>query len=416
MAAEARVARAAMERDVAFSQPVRQISLMLTVMVACGTIGWLLARPIATVFQSSVYLNAVIAGVFVIGVVACFRAVAQMVSCVSWIEGFAQDRPGHEFAEPPALLAPLAAVLRDARARSAISATSARSILDSVGDRLDERRDITRYLANLLIFLGLLGTFWGLSNTVPAVVDTIRSLAPGEGDQSGAAVFGRLMTGLESQLGGMGTAFATSLMGLAGSLVIGLLELFVGHAQNRFHRELEEWLSTITRVGFDPDAGAGEIAVGLVERTGEQIGALARLIEQAEGARAAEAARLAALTEAVGRLASGLEARPGGGEAARQAALLERIAAGLEARPQADGARQAALLERIAATLEGRAAQGEPMEADAEVRARIRNIDRHLLRLLEEMAVGREDAVAALRAELAAVARAVAALSDAARR
>jgi hypothetical protein len=407
------VARAAIERDVAFSQPVRQISLMLTVMAAVGVIGWLLARPIATVFQSSVYLNAVIAGVFVIGVVACFRAVAQMVSCVSWIEGFTQDRPGHEFAEPPGLLAPLAAVLRDARARSAISATSARSILDSVGDRLDERRDITRYIANLLIFLGLLGTFWGLSNTVPAVVDTIRSLAPGEGDQSGAAVFGRLMTGLEDQLGGMGTAFATSLMGLAGSLVIGLLELFVGHAQNRFHRELEEWLSTITRVGFDPDAGAGEIAVGLVERTGEQIGALSRLIEQAEAGRAAEAARLSALTEAVGRLAAGLETRGRGAETA----LLERIAAGLEARPGADGARQTALLERIAATLETRAAgEGEPLEADAEVRARIRNIDRHLLRMLEEMAVGREDAVAALRAELAAVTRAVAALSDAARR
>jgi hypothetical protein len=402
-----------MERDVAFSQPVRQISLMLTVMVACGAIGWLLARPIAIVFQSSVYLNAVIAFVFAIGVVACFRAVAQMVSSVSWIEGFAQDRPGHEFAEPPALLAPLAAVLRDARARSAISATSARSILDSVGDRLDERRDITRYLGNLLIFLGLLGTFWGLSNTVPAVVDTIRSLAPGEGDQSGAAVFGRLMTGLESQLGGMGTAFATSLMGLAGSLVIGLLELFVGHAQNRFHRELEEWLSTITRVGFDPDAGAGEIAVGLVERTGEQVAALSRLIEQAEAGRVAEAARLSALTEAVGRLAAGLESRGRGGEAA----LLERIAATLETRPAgADGARQTALLERIAATLEMRADAGEPLEADAEVRARIRNIDRHLLRMLEEMAVGREDAVAALRAELSAVARAVAALSDAARR
>jgi hypothetical protein len=401
-----------MERDVAFSQPVRQISLMLTVMVAVGAIGWLLARPIATVFQSSVYLNAVIACVFAIGVVACFRAVAQMVSCVSWIEGFAQDRPGHEFAEPPALLAPLAAVLRDARARSAISATSARSILDSVGDRLDERRDITRYLANLLIFLGLLGTFWGLSNTVPAVVDTIRSLAPGAGDESGAAVFGRLMSGLESQLGGMGTAFATSLMGLAGSLVIGLLELFVGHAQNRFHRELEEWLSTITRVGFDPEAGAGEIAVGLVERTGEQIGALSRLIEQAEAARGAAAARTSALTEAVGRLAAGLEARGRGGETA----LLERIAAGLEARTGADGARRTALLERIASTLEARAVDGEPLEADAEVRARIRNIDRHLLRLLEEMAVGREDAVAALRAELASVTRAVAALSDAARR
>ncbi len=392
------MARGSIERDVAFSQPVRQIVLMLSVMIAVGTIGWLLYREITAVFQSSVYLNAVIFGVFLIGVFACFRAVAQMVSSVSWIEGFAQDRPGHEFVEPPALLAPLAAILRDARARSAISASSARSILDSVGDRLDERRDITRYIANLLIFLGLLGTFWGLSLTVPAVVDTIRNLAPAEGDASGGAVFDRLMRGLEDQLGGMGTAFATSLMGLAGSLVIGLLELFVGHAQNRFHRELEDWLSGITRIGFDPDAGAGEIAVGLVERTGAQLADLGRLIEKAEERRAAEAVRLQALTEAVARLAAGLDSPASGPD-------------------PAVAARQTALLERIAGALEARGAHGgDALDGDAEVRGRIRSIDRQLLRLLEEIAVGRQDAVAELRAELAAVTRAVVALADAARR
>jgi hypothetical protein len=390
------------DREVVFSQPVRQITLMLTVLFAVGVLGWLLHRPIAAVFASSVYLNATIGAVFLIGVFACFRAVAQMVASVSWIEGFAVDRPGHEFIEPPALLSPLAGLLRDARARASISASSARTILDSVGDRLEERREITRYIANLLIFLGLLGTFWGLSITVPAVVDTIRSMAPEPGDAGGgggAAVFDRLMRGLEDQLGGMGTAFASSLLGLAGSLVVGLLELFVGHAQNRFHRELEEWLSSFTRVGLDPDAGAAEVAAALIERTAAQIEALARLAESADARRGAVEERVATLADAVQRLTATLSAQahaPAGDPGA--------------------AARHTALLERIAAALEHRAAPETAMESDAEVRARIRNIDRQLLRLLEEVATGRQDAVAELRAELASVGRAVGALADAARR
>ena len=139
-----------------------------------------------------------------------------------------------------------------------LSSSSTRSILDSVATRIDEAREITRYIVNVLIFLGLLGTFYGLATTVPAVVETIRSLAPQEGEES-IAVFNRLMTGLEKQLGGMGVAFASSLLGLAGSLIVGLLELFAGHGQNRFYRELEEWLSSITRVGFSSgDEGGGQ--------------------------------------------------------------------------------------------------------------------------------------------------------------
>ncbi len=138
-----------------------------------------------------------------------------------------------------------------------IGASSSRSILDSIATRIDEARDITRYIVNLLIFLGLLGTFFGLATTVPAVVETIRSLAPGEGE-GGVEVFNRLMTGLEEQLGGMGTAFSSSLLGLAGSLVVGLMELFAGHGQNRFYRELEEWLSTITKLSYA--SGDGEDA------------------------------------------------------------------------------------------------------------------------------------------------------------
>ena len=230
-----------------FSQPTRQTGLMIFILLCVFFIAYLLFPAVAPIFLSSPYLNGVIIGVFILGILACFWQVFILVSSVYWIEGFVSERPGHENAKPPRILASLEALLRDKQSRRDINPLSARSILDSVATRLDEVRDITRYIVNLLIFLGLLGTFYGLATTVPAVVDTIKSLAPKEGE-SGLDVFEGLMVGLESQLGGMGTAFASSLLGLAGSLVVGLLELFAGHGQNRFYMELEEWLSSISKI------------------------------------------------------------------------------------------------------------------------------------------------------------------------
>ncbi len=382
------------EREIEFSQPVRQIFLMVLALAAVGAVAWFLYEPIRTVFEANLYLNGLIVGVFVIGVLACFRMVFQLVSAVSWIEGFASNRAGHEFVKPPGLLASLAALLRDNRSRTSVSSSSATAILDSIATRLDEGRDITRYLANLLIFLGLLGTFWGLSLTIPAVVDTIRELAPQEG-QSSADVFDGLMTGLEDQLGGMGTAFASSLLGLAGSLTVGLLELFAGHAQNRFYRELEEWLSSITRVSVADGDGSGEsVAAALIEQNAAQIEALGAILERSDGKRSAFEDRIAELTDRVSRLAS---------------ATQESVSNGHDR----SGEQQIALLERIAARLEktGRETD-EEFEGDAEVRARIRNIDRQLLRLLEEMATGRQDAVAELRSELSQLNRVLSRLGE----
>ncbi len=231
-----------------FSQPTRQTGFMIFILICVFFIAYLLFPAVAPIFLSSPYLNGVIIGVFILGVLACFWQVFILVSSVYWIEGFVSERPGHEVSNPPRILAPLEALLRDKKSRKNINPLSARSILDSVATRLDEVRDITRYIINLLIFLGLLGTFYGLATTVPAVVETIKSLAPKEG-QSSLDAFEGLMIGLESQLGGMGTAFASSLLGLAGSLVVGLLELFAGHGQNRFYMELEEWLSSISKIG-----------------------------------------------------------------------------------------------------------------------------------------------------------------------
>lgn len=358
-----------------FAQPVRQILAMLIALGAVGAVCYFLYGPIRTVFFANVGLNALISGVFLIGLIACFWQVIALVSSVSWIEGFAIDRPGHEFVEPPRLLKSLSALLRDQRARQALTASSTRSILDSVAMRIDESRDITRYIINLLIFLGLLGTFWGLSLTVPEVVNTIRSLQP---DESGSINFDQLMSGLEAQLDGMGTAFASSLLGLAGSLVVGLLELFASRAQNQFFREMEDWLTSITRLSITGDSGDGDpvmAAASLMEQNSAQIMELTSLVAQMY-ARSEELERKRDVDP---------------DENSRQIAVFERIA------------------DRLEETVVGGGAGGG---VDDEARDRLRSIDRQLLRLSEEVSAGRQDAVGELRAEIGGLTRALRQIID----
>lgn len=350
-------------------------------MIALALVGaglYLGFAQIAAIFWSNPYLNGAILIVFVLGVLSCFGQVAQLMQSVQWIEGFAKQRLGHEIVKAPSLLAPLATLLRSRSAVMQLSSSSARSILDSVAQRIDEDREITRYIGNTLIFLGLLGTFYGLATTVPALVETIRSLNPGEGD-SGADIFGRLQQGLESQLGGMGTAFSSSLLGLAGSLVVGLLELFASHGQNRFYRELEEWLSTITRLGFS----SGDEQGGETGMLGEFLDHMAGQMEAQQAAatvmqaeRATLDAKLLAVLDKLGT---------GGGDSA---ALLERVVEGQE---------------RLIAKLQDSGVDG----IDAESRMRLRSIDVQMLRILEEMQAARQETIADLRADIAGLTRAV---------
>lgn len=367
--------------------------LIVVALVAAGL--WLIAPLLLPVILHSPWLNGLIGVVFVIGVLTCFWQVAQLMGSVSWIEGFASQRPGHEMTAAPQLLAPLAALLRSRGARSQISSSSARSILESVATRIDEARDITRYLTNLLIFLGLLGTLYGLATTVPAVVDTIRALAPKEGESS-VQVFEKLMAGLEQQLGGMGTAFSSSMLGLAGSLVVGLLELFAGHGQNRFYRELEEWLSSFTRLSFasaDADGGVDQGSVaGILDHLTEQMEAMQALFSQTDAARTAVNDRLGAVATALERVMGRIET-----DASAQG-LLERIAAAQE---------------RMAQMMAANAADPGLDGGDAESRMRLRSIDVQLLRLLEEVAAGRQESMGELRADLAQLTRAVKALGHA---
>ncbi|WP_166417332.1 biopolymer transporter ExbB [Cochlodiniinecator piscidefendens] len=377
-----------------FSQPVQQVILMLSVLGLVSFGAYFALPQVAPVFLSNPLLNGFIVLVFVIGVFACFWQVIQLIYSVNWIESFVAERSGAPVTVAPRLLAPLAALLRSRGAKSQISSTSSGSILDSVATRIDEARDITRYLVNLLIFLGLLGTFYGLATTVPAVVDTIRSLAPTEGE-SGMQVFGRLMSGLERQLGGMGTAFASSLLGLAGSLVVGLLELFASHGQNRFYRELEEWLSTITRVGFasgDDEGGAtGQIAA-VLDHMSEQMESMQAMFTQSDVTRSIVDEKLGMLAVAMEKLAYGAQ----GDNATLQA--LNRIADGQEA------------LGQMFAQHSG--GDNSPASVDAESRMRLRSIDVQLLRILEEMSAGRQESIADLRAELGQLTAAVRGLTE----
>jgi hypothetical protein len=367
-----------------FSQPIRAITTMLLVCILVGAGAWLIHGTVLNILDTNPVLNGLIGFVFLVGVLSCFWQVWILAQSVYWIENFVRGAAEAETEAPPRLLAPLAALLRSRSARMSISASSSRSIQDSVVQRIDEARDITRYLINLLVFLGLLGTFWGLATTVPAVVETIRSLAPQEGE-SGLDVFGKLMGGLESQLGGMGTAFSSSLLGLAGSLVLGLLELFAGHGQNRFIRELEEWLSSITRLGYAGDGeGADQNALGLlVDHMAQQMEELQALFSQNEANRYQSDAKISELASAMVRMADRIEPDKS------QTALLRRIAEG-----------QDKLLEAMEANEGG---SGN----DPESRMRLRSIDVQLLRILEEMSAGRQETLTDLKTDIAQLTSAI---------
>ncbi len=359
-----------------FSQPIRQLLFMLIVLGLIGAGFYLGLEQITAIYKSNPYLNGFILGVFVLGVLSCFNQVFLLMNSVRWIERFARDAGGHSYSAAPSLLAPLATLLRSRGARTQVSSSSGRSILDSVAQRIDEDREITRYIGNVLIFLGLLGTFYGLATTVPALVETIRSLNPGEGE-SGADIFGRLQSGLEAQLGGMGTAFSSSLLGLAGSLIVGLLELFAGHGQNRFYRELEEWLSTITRIGVDGEEGSSTDmgAMGaFVDQLAEVIDTMNMMMGQNAGDRTENDQRFASLAAALELMAQNSNANA-------NTALLDRVAAGQEA-----------LIQKL---------DDNGMEGiDAESRMRLRSIDVQLLRILEEMSAGRQESISDLRGDI----------------
>ena len=232
---------------------------MFVFILLCVALASILHEPIWNAFLNNPGLNGVIFGVLFIGMIFAFRQVLRLLPEVEWVNSFRIADPGLEVRQAPVLLAPMAALLGDRVGRMSISQATMRGILESIGTRLDEARDLLRYLTGLLVFLGLLGTFWGLLETVSSIAGVISSLDVGP---ESASVLDTLKTGLAAPLGGMGIAFSSSLFGLAGSLVLGFLDLQAGQAQNRFYIDLEDWLSTtVEDLGTEAARARGPVPV-----------------------------------------------------------------------------------------------------------------------------------------------------------
>ena len=296
---------------------------MLIFLIIVGFVVLILFPRIIVAFMANPGLNGLIVGVLTMGTVLAIRQVMRLFPEVRWVNSFRLADPGIELKQQPKLLGPMASLLRDRDGPIGITPEVMRSILDSIGMRLDETRDITRYIGGLLVFLGLLGTFWGLTETVGAVGRTIQSLNAGTG--SLGSVFDELKTGLAAPLGGMGVAFSSSLFGLSGSLVIGFLDLQASQAQNRFYNELEDWLSNITDLDL-ADRFTQEGPLGTVESLRVAIERLSRsVMEGNQSQRGTANAAMANLAESIQGLVIHLRSEQE--ESRKTRALLERLAA-----------------------------------------------------------------------------------------
>jgi membrane associated rhomboid family serine protease len=239
------------------SRPGIFLVRMLVFLLLGGLMAGILNKQIIAAFWSNPGLNLMILGVLLIGILFFLRQVVRLYPEIRWVNAFRISDPGLAIEAQPKLLAPMATMLRDRRGALSLSTNAMRTLMDSLGSRLDEARETSRYLIGLLIFLGLLGTFWGLLETITSVGKTITALDPKGGDS--VDLFEKLKEGLAEPLRGMGTAFSASLFGLAGSLILGFLDLQASHANTRFYNELEEWLSQITEL---TPGGAGDGMAG----------------------------------------------------------------------------------------------------------------------------------------------------------
>lgn len=280
-------------RSAKLSSPMPFFTTMVIFLVIVGFIAAILYRQAHAAFVTNPGLNGLILGVLVVGIILVFTQVLALRPEVRWFNSFRAAGDVEKAGREPRLLAPMRSLIRG-RQSVALSATALRSILDSIATRLDESRDTSRYLIGLLVFLGLLGTFWGLLGTISSISDVIQSLDSASG--GGGDVLQTLKSGLSAPLSGMGTAFSSSLLGLSGSLILGFLDLQAGRAQNRFYTELENWLSSVTDVGSDL-AVNGNVGTSSedVQRLVEK---LSRLAENSSGSERSVTA-LAGLAEGI---------------------------------------------------------------------------------------------------------------------
>ncbi|MFZ3033511.1 MAG: flagellar motor protein MotA [Parvibaculum sp.] len=299
---------------IALSNARPYLMRMFIFLVMVGLLLTVLSPKLKTAFYTNPGLNGLIIFVLVLGILYGFRQVFALGPEVKWVNQFRRADPGLAQTKAPLLLAPMATMLGDRRGKMQLNALSMRSILDSLGSRLDEQRETSRYMIGLLIFLGLLGTFWGLLTTVTSVSQTIHGLSVESTDPT--VVFQNLKAGLEGPLGGMGTSFSSSLFGLSGSLILGFLDLQAGQAQNRFYNELEEWLSTVTDISNDFERSPGML--------GDTMKKLER-IEQALNANAGNGGNSAPMMALAGQITALTE------QLRNEQQLIQRMAQNQEA-------------------------------------------------------------------------------------
>jgi len=374
------------------TRPTRFLLRMALFLFVVAVVAGLLFEPIERAFVANPGLNGLILGVLLIGIVYSFRQVGMLSREVTWMETFRRRRPGISLQAQPRLLATIATALGEREGPVRLSAMSTRALLDGVSSRLDEAGQISRYLTGLLIFLGLLGTFWGLLETVASVSDVIGGLRIGTGNQ--ANMFQDLKTGLRAPLSGMGTAFSSSLFGLAGALVLGFLDLQAGQAQNRFFNELEEWMSTVTRhvsgpsIGVEGDQSVPAYIQALLEQTAESLEGLQKVVSRAEEARIGANRNLQSLTERLGALTEQMRAE--------QNLMVQLAEQQIDMQP---------ILRKLSESMDTPA-------LDEASRQRLANIEVYLARLLEDMSTGRNELMQDVRSEIKLLARTIAAVRE----
>jgi hypothetical protein len=370
---------------------------MAVFVVLVAALAAALFRPLSTAFMGNPGINGVILGILLCGIVYIFRQVLLLNPETAWIEDFRERLANRDLTAPtgpaPRLLASMARMLNMRQGgRVSLSATSLQTLLDGIASRLDETRETSRYLIGVLVFLGLLGTFYGLLETVRAVGGVIGGLNVSSNDL--ARSFADLKTALGSPLNGMSTAFSSSLFGLAGSLVLGFLDLQAGQAQNRFYNDLEEWLSTYTRLSSGGFGDGGDSSVpayiqALLEQTADSLENLQRILARSEESRIGANNTLPALIDRLGTLSEHMKAGQ---------MLMVRLAENqMELKPS---------LTRLATIAENSVGQ------DDVLRTHLRNIEAYLARLSEDIVEGRSQTMIELRGEIRLLARTIAAISD----
>lgn len=285
------------------SRPLHSLLWMgiFTLLIIVGCI--VLANPLYAAFASNIAFNSVILLVFLIGVIINFRQVVRLYPEIDWLERYQLGAISSQTTEPK-LLSSMARLL-EGKENIAMSTHSLQTILESIRTRLEDSRDLSRYIIGVLIFLGLLGTFWGLMSTVTSIGMLISEMSVDAVD--GATIFASLKNSLAGPLSGMGVAFSSSLFGLAGSLVVGFLDLQSGHAQNRFVNELEEWLSSSTRISsgvLSDDSGAiggSAYLQALLEKTADALDKMQRMNDSGDQGRNQLAKQLGDMRDSFGQ-------------------------------------------------------------------------------------------------------------------